>query len=124
MTRAVLPTMLSAGAGRIVLVSSVAGKSAEGNRTAYCAAEWGLQGFSLALRDELTGTGVRVHVVNPASVATDRWTTTGDPQPALVMERMLAAEDVAGTTLWMLTRPEHVQIDEIVVHNARHPWHV
>ena len=71
MTRAALPMLLDAGSGAIVNVSSIAGKGAEANRTAYCAAKWGVQGFSSALRAELTGTGVRVHVLNPASVATN-----------------------------------------------------
>ena len=55
MTRAALPLLLDAGSGAIVNVSSIAGKGAEANRTAYCAAKWGLQGFSLALRAELSG---------------------------------------------------------------------
>jgi NADP-dependent 3-hydroxy acid dehydrogenase YdfG len=122
MTRAVLPTMLDAGTGRIVNVSSIAGKSAEANRTAYCAAKWGVEGFSLALRQEVAGTGVRVHVLNPASVATGWWDATGDPQPAAVLDRMLTPEDVANTMVWMLTRPDHVQIDEVVIQNARSPW--
>ncbi|MGH9132478.1 MAG: SDR family oxidoreductase [Ilumatobacteraceae bacterium] len=122
MTRAVLPTMLAAGAGRIVNVSSIAGKGAEANRTAYCAAKWGVQGFSLALRDELAGTGVRLHVLNPASVATDWWETTGDPQPPTVLERMLTPDDVADALMWILTQPDHLQIDDLVLNNATSPW--
>ena len=122
MTRAVLPTMLAADAGRIVNVSSIAGKGAEAKRTAYCAAKWGVQGFSLALRDELTGTGVRLHVLNPASVATDWWELTGDPQPSNVLERMLTPEDVANTLIWILGQPDRVQIDEVILNNARNPW--
>ena len=122
MTRAALPTMLAAAAGRIVNVSSIAGKGAEANRTAYCAAKWGVQGFSLALRAELAGTGVRLHVLNPASVATDWWDVTGDPQPTSVIERMLTADDVAQATLWMLTQPDHVQINDIEINNAVNPW--
>ena len=53
MSRAVLPTMLANGSGRIVQISSIAAKGAEANRTAYCAAKWGLHGFSLALQEEL-----------------------------------------------------------------------
>ena len=122
MTRAVLPAMLAADAGRIIQVSSIAGKGAEANRTAYCAAKWGLQGFSLALQAELADTNVRVHVINPAGVATEWWTTTDDRQPDPVLERMMTAADVAEAMLWMLTRPDHVQIGEVVVHNARNPW--
>ena len=122
MTRAVLPTMLAAGRGRIVNVSSIAGKVAEANRTAYCAAKWGLQGFSLALSHELGDTGVRVHVLNPAAVATGWWDTTGDPQPAPVLDRMMTPDDVARTLMWTLTQPDHVQIDEVVLRNATSPW--
>jgi NAD(P)-dependent dehydrogenase (short-subunit alcohol dehydrogenase family) len=122
MSRAVLPAMLAAGVGRIVQISSIAGKGAEANRTAYCAAKWGLQGFSLALEDELRGTGVRVHVLNPASVATGWWAATGDPQPDTVLDRMLAPADVAAALLWLLTQPDHVHVPELVVHNAASPW--
>jgi NADP-dependent 3-hydroxy acid dehydrogenase YdfG len=122
MTRAVLPTMLAADVGRIVNVSSIAGKGAEANRTAYCAAKWGVQGFSMALRDELVGTGVRLHVLNPASVATNWWELNGDPQASTVLERMLTPEDVANTLVWVLGQPDRVQIDEVIIGNARNPW--
>lgn len=122
MSRAVLPTMLAADGGRIVTISSIAGKFAEANRTAYCAAKWGVQGFSLALRHELEGTGVRVHVLNPAAVATDWWDTTGDPQPGAVLDRMMTPDDVARTLAWVLTQPDHVQVDEVMLHNTASPW--
>ena len=122
MTRAVLPAMLANGAGRIVNVSSVAGKGAEANRTAYCAAKWGVEGFSASLRHELAGTGVRLHVLNPASVATDWWASSGDPQPPTVLDRMLAVRDVADALMWILAQPDRVQIDDIGIHNAVNPW--
>ncbi len=122
MTRAALPLMLDAGSGAIVNVCSIAGKVAEANRTAYCAAKWGVHGFSLALRAELTGTGVHVHVLNPAAVATSWWEVTGDPQPPEVVERMLNTDDVARTVLWVLTQPDHVRIDEVDIVTADNPW--
>ena len=103
-------------------MSSLAGKAVEANRTAYCAAQWGLQGFTLALQAELAETSVQVHLINPANVATDWWTTTNDPQPPAVLERMLAADDIAEAVVWMLTRPDHVRIAELIVDNARNPW--
>ncbi len=122
MSRAVLPAMLANGSGRIVQISSIAAKGAEANRTAYCAAKWGLQGFSLALQEELRGTGVRVHVVCPASVATDWWEVTGDPQPAAVLARMLTPRDVARAALWLLDQPDHVHIGELIVGHDHNPW--
>ena len=61
-------------------------------------------------------------MLNPAAVATGWWDTTGDPQPAAVLERMLTPDDVARTLAWMLAQPEHLQIDEIVLRNATSPW--
>jgi NADP-dependent 3-hydroxy acid dehydrogenase YdfG len=122
MTRAALPALIANGAGRIVNVSSVAGKGAESNHTAYCAAKWGVEGFSAALRHELAGTAVRLHVLNPGSVATDWWATTGDAQPAAVLDRMLSPGDIADTLLWILAQPDRVQIDDIGIHNAVNPW--
>ena len=122
MTRAALAPMLDAASGRIVNVSSIAGKGAEANRTAYCAAKWAVQGFSSALRAELAGTGVRVHVLNPAGVATNWWDVTGDPQPPGVLAKMLAPDDVARIALWVLTQPDRVRIDDVDILNGENPW--
>ncbi|WP_338446157.1 SDR family NAD(P)-dependent oxidoreductase [Pelagerythrobacter marensis] len=66
-----VPHMADRGSGRLVFVSSVAGKVGVPMRTAYCAAKFGLIGYADALRAELSQSGVEVHVIAPGSVATD-----------------------------------------------------
>ena len=66
-----VPHMADRGSGRLVFISSIAGKVGVPMRTAYCAAKFGLVGYADALRAELSQSGVEVHVVAPGSVATD-----------------------------------------------------
>jgi dehydrogenase/reductase SDR family member 7B len=70
-TQALLPHMTGRGSGRLVFISSIAGKVGVPLRTAYCAAKFGLIGYADALRAELSQSGIAVHVVCPGSVATD-----------------------------------------------------
>ena len=69
--QALLPDIIARGSGRLVFISSVAGKVGVPLRTAYCAAKHGLVGYADALRAELVPQGIEVHVVCPGSVATD-----------------------------------------------------
>lgn len=69
--QALLPHMTTRRAGRLVFISSIAGKVGVPLRTAYCAAKFGLIGYADALRAELSQSGVSVHVVCPGSVATE-----------------------------------------------------
>ena len=71
LTQAVLGRMVARETGRIVMVSSVAGKVGVPLRTAYSAAKFGLIGYANALRSEVTGAGLQVHVIAPGSVRTD-----------------------------------------------------
>ena len=79
-SQALLPHLTARGAGRLVFISSIAGKVGVPMRTAYCAAKHGLVGYADALRAEVSQSGVAVHVVCPGSVATDvsRNALTGD----------------------------------------------
>lgn len=79
-TQALLPHLTQRGSGKLVFISSVAGKVGVPLRTAYCAAKFGLIGYADALRAELSLSGIDVHVVCPGSVATDvsRNALTGD----------------------------------------------
>jgi short-subunit dehydrogenase len=69
-SRLVLPDMLQRGSGQIVFVSSMAGLTGIYGYTAYCASKFAVTGFALALRQELAGSGVSVHLVCPPEVAT------------------------------------------------------
>ena len=71
LTQALLARMAARQRGRIVMISSVAGKVGVPMRTAYCAAKFGLIGYADALRAELAETGIAVHVIAPGSVRTD-----------------------------------------------------
>lgn len=63
--------MADRGSGRLLFISSIAGKVGVPMRTAYCAAKFGLAGYADALRAELSQKGVSVHVIYPGSIATD-----------------------------------------------------
>ncbi len=70
-TKAVLPKMIRRGRGRIVNVSSIAGKLGTPRLAAYCASKWGLIGFSKVTVEEVRGDGVHVFSVCPGSVNTE-----------------------------------------------------
>jgi len=68
---AVLPQMLKQKSGQIINISSALGKRATPNNAAYCAAKFGLQGFSESLRAELAMNGIDVIVVCPSTTETE-----------------------------------------------------
>jgi NAD(P)-dependent dehydrogenase (short-subunit alcohol dehydrogenase family) len=70
LTRAVIPTMRLQGHGRIVNCSSVLGLIAAPYRGAYCASKFALEALSDTLRLELSGTGIRVVLIEPGPIAT------------------------------------------------------
>ena len=68
LTRGVLGGMLERGSGHVVLISSLQGKVALAHSSVYTATKFGLRGFGLALRDELSSSGVGVSVVLPGFI--------------------------------------------------------
>lgn len=71
LTQAVLPHMAQRNGGKLIMISSVAGKVGVPLRTAYSAAKFGLIGYADALRSEVAGLGLSVLVVAPGSVRTN-----------------------------------------------------
>jgi 3-oxoacyl-[acyl-carrier protein] reductase len=122
MTQAAVAVMLEQGGGTIVNISSVAGKYGFENRSAYCAAKWGLHGFTEALRVELGSHNMRFHLVCPGAVATPWWEHVHNTQPDEIMRRMIRSEEVAEVVRWVLTQPERLQIDEVVIKTSQSPW--
>jgi NAD(P)-dependent dehydrogenase (short-subunit alcohol dehydrogenase family) len=68
--RAVLPTMLQSGYGRIVNIASISGKEGNPNMSAYSAAKGGVIAFTKALGKELATTGIMVNCITPAVIET------------------------------------------------------
>ena len=71
LSKAAFPHMRDAGGGTIINISSVAGKKGWTNASAYCAAKFGLMGFTQALADEGKEYGIRAIVLNPGAMSTN-----------------------------------------------------
>lgn len=69
-TQAVLPIMMKQKSGSIINVSSMIGRGAYANFTAYAASKWGLEGFTVTLAAEVRSSNIRVNSVDPGYVAT------------------------------------------------------
>jgi short-subunit dehydrogenase len=79
LTRALLPQMVSAGAGQLVFVTSIAGRVGVADEAVYAATKAGLDVFAESLRLELRGTGVGVGVLVPGAVRTAFFDRRGQP---------------------------------------------
>lgn len=112
LARAFLPGMLRRNRGHIVLVGSVAGRTAFPDNSAYSASKFGLRGMHEVLREETRGTGVRTSLVEPGACDTPLWDPIDrDRHPGLPpRDGMLEAGQVAEAILFLVTRPAAVQI--------------
>jgi 3-hydroxy acid dehydrogenase / malonic semialdehyde reductase len=120
MTRAALPLMPKDAGSSIINIGSVAGHVAYEGGAAYCAAKAGELQITRALRLELNGTGIRVSTVDPGLAETEFSLVRfkGDAARAKKVyegTRPLTAQDIAEILVWVATRAEHVNIDEVLV---------
>ena len=120
MTRALLPALIESGAGHIVAVTSIAAFEAYRGGAGYMAAKHGQRALLRALRLELLGEPLRITEIAPGMVETEFSLVRfgGDEEAASrVYEGIepLSAEDVAECVRWAVSRPPHVNVDEIVV---------
>ena len=101
-------------------ISSVAGRVARNGSGVYNATKHAVGAFSEALRQEVTGRHVRVSLVEPGAVATELASHNrpeiqeGMKQRFGGIER-LEAEDIAETIEFIVTRPRHVAVNEVLV---------
>ena len=118
MTRLVLPHLRDGG--HIVNLGSVAGRQAYPNGSLYVTSKFAIRGFTYALREDLLGRPIRITTVDPGLVQTDFSLVRfrGDEQQARAVYEGVEAmrpEDIAECVVFALTRPPHVNVDEIVV---------
>jgi NADP-dependent 3-hydroxy acid dehydrogenase YdfG len=121
-TKALLPALKASGAGIICNVGSTAGRIAYEGGAGYTAAKHGTQVVTETLRLELWDQPVRVTEIAPGMVHTDEFSLVrfgGDQDKADAVyagvKEPLVADDVADAITWMVTRPAHVNVDELVI---------
>ncbi|GAA1038012.1 SDR family NAD(P)-dependent oxidoreductase [Virgisporangium ochraceum] len=110
----------SRGVADLVNISSVAGRVPRSGSGVYNATKFGVGAFSESLRQEVTQKHVRVSLVEPGATDTE---LRGHNRPE-VMETIMArfkdveplqAEDIADTVLYIVTRPRHMSVNELLV---------
>ncbi|GAA4841284.1 SDR family NAD(P)-dependent oxidoreductase [Luteimicrobium xylanilyticum] len=120
-TQAVLPLLRADGGGDVLVVTSTAAHGAYEGGAGYTGVKHAERMLTTTLRWELVGEPVRVLEISPGNVATEEFSLVrfdGDEaRAAAVYEgyQPLVAEDVADAIVWMLTRPDHVNVDLMVV---------
>ncbi len=121
-TKALLPALIASGDGVIVNLGSTAGRIAYEGGAGYTAAKHGTQVVTETLRLELFDQPVRVCEIAPGMVKTDEFALVrfeGDQEKAEAVyagvAEPLVAEDIADAIGWVVTRPPHVNIDEMVI---------
>jgi NADP-dependent 3-hydroxy acid dehydrogenase YdfG len=104
----------------ILFMGSVAGRQAYQNAASYVAAKFGLRGFVYALREDLLGRPIRITTVDAGLVESEFSLVRyrGDAEAAKAVYAgvdPVTPDEIADCVLFALTRPPHVNIDEIVV---------
>jgi 3-hydroxy acid dehydrogenase/malonic semialdehyde reductase len=118
-TRAILPGMVSRGAGHVINIGSVAGTYPYPGGNVYGATKAFVHQFSLNLRSDLHGTGIRVTCIEPGMVGGTEFSKvrfSGDDSKAgAVYEGLqaLTAEDIAESVHWATAQPSHVNVNTI-----------
>jgi 3-hydroxy acid dehydrogenase / malonic semialdehyde reductase len=118
MTRLCLPHL--SDEGHILFMGSVAGRQAYQDAASYVASKFALRGFVYALREDLLGRPIRITTVDAGLVESEfslvRYRGDADKAKA-VYEGVdpVTPDEVADCVLFALTRPLHVNIDELVI---------
>ena len=119
-TRLITPGMVERGSGHIINISSIAGKETYPMGNVYCASKHAVQSLTKGMRLDLLKHGIKVSSVSPGAVDTEFSVVRfkGDKERAKQVYKgftPLYAQDVADTILFILTRPKHVNIDDILI---------
>ena len=117
-TRLCLPHIRDGG--HIVNIGSIAGRQAYENGALYVTSKFAVRGFTYALREDLLGRPIRLTTVDPGLVETEFSVVRfrGDREKADAVYagvEPMTPNDIAECVLFAVTRPPHVNIDEIVV---------
>jgi NADP-dependent 3-hydroxy acid dehydrogenase YdfG len=119
-SRKVAPWMKERKSGHIINISSLAGKEAYPMGGVYCATKHSVQAISQAMRIELLPFGIKVATIAPGMVDTEFSSVRfkGDDERAKGVYKgftPLSPDDIAETIWFMITRPAHVNIADLLI---------
>jgi NADP-dependent 3-hydroxy acid dehydrogenase YdfG len=118
--------MIARGSGHIVNVGSIAGKEVYENGNVYCASKHAVDALTKSMRLELATHGIKVTGIHPGAVETEFSIVRfgGDEARAKKVyegfENLVAA-DIADAVVWAVSRPAHVNINDIVIMPSAQP---
>ena len=117
LAKALLPNMIAKREGAVINIGSISGKTGEANGAAYSASKFGLIGFTESLYEEVREHSIKVAVILPGFVDTPLI----PPNRQLERSKMIQADDIAQTVLFVLTSPATCCPVEITVRPQRNP---
>jgi len=119
-TRIVSPWMVERHSGHIINITSIAGKESYPNGSVYCGTKHAVAAISKSMRIELMPFGIKVTTIAPGAVDTEFSLVRfrGDQERANQVYKgftPLSGKDIADTILFVLSRPAHVNIDDLLI---------
>ena len=119
-SRVIMPTMIENQNGHIINIGSLAGREVYKKGNIYCATKHAVNAISKAMRIDLNKTGIKVSEINPGLVETDfsnvRFKGDSDRAEKVYQGyKTLEAKDIADIIEFVINRPSHVNIADILV---------
>ena len=120
-SKAIFPQMIARNSGFIVNIGSIAGKEVYHNVNVYCASKHAVNALNKGMRIDLNKHNIRVSAIHPGAVETafSEVRFKGDTEKAAAVYKgykPLQAEDIADIIYFVVTRPYHVNIEDLVVY--------
>ncbi len=116
MLRAVVPLLITAGAGHVINISSLAGKNPLPRGAAYSSSKWALNGLTHSIAEELRSENIRVSLICPGSVDTEF-----SPHAGKAANRMLVPEDVGHVVAMLVTQRPQSFVSEVLLRPTQKP---
>lgn len=119
-SKAIIPQMIERKSGHIINIGSIAGKEVYPNGNVYCASKHAVDALNQSMRMDLNPYGIRVGAIHPGMVETEfsEVRFKGDMERASTVYKdikALQAEDIADIIYFVVSRPSHVNIGDLVV---------
>lgn len=119
-TRCIAPLMIQYGKGHIINIGSIAGKEVYMNGNVYCATKYAVDALSKAMRIDMLSSGIKVTQIAPGAAETEFSLVRfkGDKDAADKVYKgytPLSGEDIADVVAFVLSLPEHVCLNDIVM---------